>query len=235
MLRHLEPDTSQQDVVFWSAQHLVGLLGKRGVSEAEWRKLLLRLIDRELVAPYTSLYLWCRRFPEEGFVASSSLLLGLLPPLCPSCGKEAHAVGSFAPDGPLREAMNLKDGLLGAAVGWHLTRRGLRFWHSRCEKGTEIDFIPIVGKEHLLIECKILSVSVPAKQLARTIRDCLKQLDQHVALLEREGWKLRASACVVNLTEAVLASLRRSGFPIGGDVSRLVSYERFSKWLRAKT
>jgi hypothetical protein len=98
-----------------------------------------------------------------------------------------------------------------------------------------MDFIPIVGKEHLLVECKILSVSVSEKQLARTIRDCLKQLDEHAALLESEGWNLRASACVVNLTEAALTSLRRSRFPIGGDENRLVSYEGFSKWLRAKT
>ena len=235
LLRHMEPNISQQDVVFRSAQHFVGLLGKRGVSEADWRNLLLLLIDRELVAPYTSLFLWCRKFPEEGFVASSSLLFGALPPLCPSCGKEAHAMGSFAPGGPLRDAMNLKDGILGAAVGWHLTRRAIRFWHSRCEKGTEMDFIPIVGKDHLLIECKVLSVSVSAKQLARTIRDCLNQLDDHLTLLEQQGWRMRGSACVVNLTEADIESLQRSGFPIGATGDRLVSYERFSKWLHTVT
>lgn len=53
-------------------------------------------------------------------------------------------------------------------MGWHLTKRRIRFWHSRSEKVTEMDFIPIVGKEHLLIECKVLSVSVSAKQLSRT-------------------------------------------------------------------
>jgi hypothetical protein len=195
----------------------------------------LLLVDRELVAPYTSLFLWCRKFPQEGFVASSSLLLGALPPLCPSCGREAHAMGSFAPSGPLHEAMKLKDGLLGAAVGWHLTRKGFRFWHSQCVDGTEMDFIPIVGREHLLIECKVLKVSVSAKQLARTIRDCLKQLDEHLTILEQQGWKMCGSACVVNITEAELDSLRRSRFPIGPNPERLVSYERFSKWLRAIT
>jgi len=120
-------------------------------------------------------------------------------------------------------------------VGWHLTKRGIRFWHSHCEEGTEMDFIPILGKEHLLIECKALSVSVSAKQLARTIRDCLKQLDEHLRLLEQQGWKMRGSACVVNLTEAELEFLRRSGFPIGASGNRLVSYERFSKWLHTLT
>ena len=41
--------------------------------------------------------------------------------------------------------------------------------------------------------------------------------------------------CVVNLTEADIESLHRSGFPIGATGDRLVSYEGFSKWLRAGT
>jgi len=109
----------------------VGLLRRRAISESAWRELLLRLIDRGLVAPSASMLLWCRRFPEDGFVASRPFALGTLPPFCPSCGDEAHAIASFMPDGGLLDAMNLKDGLLGAAIGWHLTRRGTR---SGCEK-----------------------------------------------------------------------------------------------------
>jgi hypothetical protein len=54
------------------------------------------------------------------------------------------------------------------------------------------------------------------------------------ALLQRKGWTLRGSACVVNLTEHNLASLRRRGFPMGTGEKRLVSYQRFSKWLQAE-
>jgi len=39
------------------------------VSERSWRELLLRLIDRNLVAPSASMLLWCRRFPEDRFGA----------------------------------------------------------------------------------------------------------------------------------------------------------------------
>lgn len=234
LLRHFQPEISQLDVIVRSAQHFVGLLQKRGVSEAAWRSLLLMLIDRDLVASYTSMFLWCRKFPQDGFVASASFALGALPPCCPSCGKDAHAMASLAPAGGFQDAMKLKDGLLGAAIGWHLKRRGIQFWHARCEKGTEMDFIPVVRDGHLLIECKILSVSVPARQLARNVREAVKQLDEHAALLEKEGWKLHGSVCVVNLTDQDLTCLQRDGFPIGNAENRLISYERFSEWLRAK-
>jgi hypothetical protein len=187
LLRHCQPDMSQPDVIIRSAQHFVGLRNKRGVSEAVWRVLLMKLIEHDLVAPYTSMFLWCRRFPEVGFVASASLALGVLPPCCPSCGKDAHAMACFLPAAGFDAAMRLKDGLLGAAIGWHLKKHGIRFRHSHCEQGTEFDFIPIVPNGQLLIECKILSVSVPAKQLMRTLRDAVKQLTTHHALLAKAG------------------------------------------------
>jgi hypothetical protein len=234
LLRHFQADVIQQDVIARSAQHFVGLLRRRGVSETSWRNLLLRLIDRDLVAPYTSMFLWCRRFPHDGFVASASLSLCALPPCCPSCGKEAHALACFAPTGAFHNAIKLKDGLLGAAIGWHLRKRGIRFWHAHCEKNTEMDFIAIVQKGQLLIECKILSVSVPAKQLVRNLREAVKQLDEHAGLLEKQGRKLRGSVCVVNLTDHTLASLRRDEPLTGIAENHLVSYERFSDWLRVK-
>ena len=233
LMRYFQPEISQLDVVVKSAQHFVGLLQKRGVTESAWRDLLLGLIDRELVAPYTSMFLWCPKVPEDGFFSSASLSFGPLPPFCPWCDREAHAMAAFAPDGPMSDAMRLKDGLLGAAVGWYLKKARIRFWHALCIKGTEIDFVAEIGNGYLLIECKMFSIAATAKRLARTVRDSLKQLDAHSTLLQGEGWNLRGSMCVVNLTEADLHALRGSGFPISTDVNRLVSYERFSKRLRA--
>jgi hypothetical protein len=234
LLHYHQPEITLGQVAFNSAYHFVGLLKQRKVTEEAWRNLLLGLIDREFVAPYIPTFLWCRKFPADGFVASTSLSLGTLPPCCPWCGKDADVIASFAPVGYLRDAMCLKDGLLGAAVGWHLAKRGIRFWHGLYEQGTEMDFIAIVGNCRVLIECKVFSISVPAKQGARNVRDAVKQLDEHAALLERQGWNLHNPACVVNLTDQNLASLRREGVLTGIAENRLVSYERFSDWLRAR-
>jgi hypothetical protein len=235
VLRYLQPEITLQGVAIASAHHFVGLLRKRSVAEDSWRDLLVALIKRNFVAPYLPVFLWCRKFPEDGFAASTSLSCGTLPPCCPWCGKDAHAVASFAPSGYLRDAMTLKDGLLGAAVGWHLIRKGISFSHGSCEMGTEMDFVPIIDDGHLLIECKLLSVMVPAKQLLRNVREAVKQLDRHTALLEKQGKKLRGSVCVLNLTHRNLASLWRDGPPVGIPEKRVVSYERFSDWLRRKT
>jgi len=138
----------------------------------------------------------------------------------------------FAPTGAFDKAIKLKDGLLGAAIGWHLKKRGIPFSHEHCEEGTEMDFIAILRTGRLLIECKVLSVALPVKQLLRNVREAAKQLDEHASLLERRGGRLRASVCVVNLTEQNISSLSRDGCPMGIAENRVVSYERFSDWLR---
>jgi len=98
-----------------------------------------------------------------------------------------------------------------------------------------MDFIPVLRDSHLLIECKIRSVALSAKQLARNVREAVKQLDEHADLLKKAGWILRGSVCVVNLSDRDLTSLRRDGFPIGNAENGMIRYERFSEWLRAKT
>jgi hypothetical protein len=233
LLRLVQPEISQIDLIFRSAEHFVSLLKRRGVKEGEWRHLLLRLIERDLVTPNMSMFLWCRKFPEDGFIASLSLALGTLPPFCPSCRKEAHAMASFVPAGGFLDAMRLKDGLLGAAIGWHLKKLGIDFLHAHCEEGTEIDFIPTIPGGQLLVECKTISVLVPPKQMLRNLREAVGQLDEHRALLERRGWKLRSSVCVVNLTHQDLTFLQRDRSSPGIPENRLVSYERFPAWLRA--
>jgi hypothetical protein len=142
---------------------------------------------------------------------------------------------SFAPARGFRDATLLKDGLLGAAIGWHLTRRRIRFHHAHSERGTETDFIAILPDGHLLIECKMLGLSTGAKQLARTLREAAKQLHDHAAVLQAEGWNIRSSACVVNLTDRNVSSLRGNGFLPAAAAEHLISYEEFRNWLRNET
>jgi hypothetical protein len=227
LLQYLRPEISQLDLVFRSAEHFTALLKKRRVSEAEWRDAVMELVGRDLLTPYMPMFLWCRTYPADGFVASLPFSNGPLPPLCPGCGKWAHAMASYAPASGLDAAVRLKDGVLGAAIGWHLTKRGVRFWHSHQEHGTEVDFIAATGNQHLLIECKMLSATLEDKQLRRNLREAAGQLNSHSVLLEQANWKLRESVCIVNLTERHLHSLRATKRESGAPLDLLISYEQF--------
>jgi hypothetical protein len=56
-----------------------------------------------------------------------------------------------------------------------------------------MDFIPVLRDSHLLIECKIRSVALSAKQLARNVREAVKQLDEHADLLKKAGCAARCA------------------------------------------
>lgn len=236
LLNEFRPEVHQEQIIIHSARHFVRLLKVRSVSESSWRDAFLALFERGLVTASTCMFLWCRHCPQGGFTSSASPLVGDLPPFCPSCGRLARAMASFVPDGHLLDGMRLKDGLLGAAVGWHLRKNRVRFAHSLLVGATEIDFVAAAHAARsigeVLIECKMLQVSGPPKQLARNLRDSLKQLADHRALLEAEGRPVKQAICVLNLTKNNLLTVRRSGFPLGPDGDRLVSYEEFPKWLR---
>lgn len=230
--QHLRPEISQVKLVFRSAQHFIKLLKARRLTETAWQKLLMKLLHRGLVTPVSPMLLWCRKFPQDGFVASAAVASSGIPPFCPVCRKEAHAIAAFTPATELLELFMLKDGLLGAAVGWALKKWGIRFRHAYCVNGTEMDFVVQLQTSAGLVECKALSISVPTKQLLRNLREALKQLNKHESLLQKEGVKLRAAVCVVNLTNQHLTSLRQHSSMHLPD-SRLISYERFSEWLSA--
>jgi hypothetical protein len=234
LLQYLRPEIRQLDLTLRSAEHFTALLKTRRVSEADWRDAVMMLVSRDLLIPYTPMFLWCRSYPADGFVASLPFSAAPLPPLCPGCGKWAHAIASYAPASGLDAAVRLRDGVLGAAVGWHLAKRGVKFRHSHQERGTEVDFIARIGNRHLLIECKMLSVTVADKQLQRNLREAAEQLDSHIALLEQTNWKLRESVCVVNLTERHLNLLRTSNRQSSAALDKLISYEQFPSWFRSR-
>jgi hypothetical protein len=188
---------SQLDIAFRSALHFSQLLKKRGVSEKAWQDVVMKLVGRELLLPFTPMYLWCKACPEDGFVASLPFSLCPLPPLCPGCGKLAHAIASYRPARGFDTAVRMKDGLLGAAIGWHLAKRKIRFRHSPVVNGTEMDFVVQDLRGSILVECKMLSVVPSDKQLTRTLRDAASQLAEHTEILEKFGSKVVGAVCVV--------------------------------------
>lgn len=234
LLHHWQPVMSQLAIALHSVNHFAGLLKKRGVNQTTWRNTVVDLVVRDLLTPYTPMFLWCKRQPSDGFVTSLPFASCPLPPLCPGCGRLAHAIASYKPFGGFALAAELKDGLLGAAIGWHLIKHSIRFRHSHTERGTETDFIVGTRKRCLLIECKMLGVTATAKQLDRTLRDAAEQLSLHEALLEETGWTVAESVCVTNLTSQHLKSLRSTGKSKRGKLPGLISFDEFTRWLNLR-
>jgi hypothetical protein len=231
LLQHYQPELSQQLLIVASANNFLNLLKRRRVSERAWRNILLSLIERGFLLPSTQMLLWCKRFPDEGFITSPSFARLTLHPLCPACGLEAHALASFRPDGWFDGVIALKDGVLGAALGWYFLRNRIPFRHAEIVRGEELDFVVEGSKHRILIECKVLKTSAADKQLRRRLRDALEQLRRHAVLLEREGRAVSESVCVVNLTGAELKRVSILGSLGDGEAIRLLSYEGITKWL----
>jgi hypothetical protein len=117
----------------------------------------------------------------------------------------------------------LKDGLLGAALGWYLTKRGIPFSHGKIIGGEETDFIVRTRRGLVLIECKMLHACGTLKQRRRNLRDAVEQTRQHAQLLADEGHAVYKAVCVLNFTEQELVAL-------DSGTEAIVSFENFMTW-----
>lgn len=224
LAEQMRPERAQELAVLGSAEYVLKLLANRAVSEAGWRDVVIELARRDMLAPASPLFSWCRRcWADTGFVISMGLAQGRLPPLCPSCGKPAYAMAVFQPSGNWAAASGLKDGLLGAAVGWYLTKRAIPFSHGQTVGGEETDFIVETRQGPVLIECKMLYTQGNPKQRLRNVRDAVEQTQRHANLLAAEGHAVHQAVCVLNLTGNELADL-------GYGTEATISFEDFTAW-----
>jgi hypothetical protein len=236
LVNTVEADYLRRWMTWVTAERFIPLLRRRRVSEAGWRDLLIRLLEADLVAPTGPLYLWCRRCPGVGFTVSSIPLDCNLPPFCPSCGRVAQAVSAFTPVGLLRDATELTDGMLGAAVGWFLRARKIRFKPALQFGGTECDFLLPGGIDGAtLLECKMHHISSPSGNIRARLLDSRNQLRDHIKIARTLGVKLSRAACIVNLSTAQLKQTLKDLRPETDNEyvrvgARLLSYEHFSSW-----
>lgn len=235
-------NTAQLLQLAWSAKHLLQSLSLRGLSEADLRSVVLWLAQAGFLEQSGPLFLWCnacREWPVWGSVPSY-VDVGLLPPVCPSCGRIAKGITTFRPADALAQAIALKDGLLGAAVGWHLRSRSIKFRHGidagiRGE-GEELDFVTMKRGARALIECKMNElVGGNARKVLGRLLQNRDQLRDHIRRCVGDGTKLDRACCVVNLhrqhLRAVMAKAPGESDPdfvrLG---ARLISYEEFPSW-----
>lgn len=226
----------QAQVTELNINHYRKIVPGQRISEDRWREIVLDLHHYRFLEHVGPLCLWCTRCPETGVLAlvkSSHIVRRFY---CTRCRCVAQAATSFYPSGGLESALNLKDGMLAAAVGWQLTKRKVKFETNVSVSGTELDYLFEKGSGKALIECKMYQVLNEDDVLSRKILDADQQLREHIALANQQGMALTDAVCVVNVPNRRLKRLIRSvqaaptrdpGF-IG---ARVISYQALSSWL----
>lgn len=213
--------------------HYRHLIRRLQIPERRWNEAILALHSDCFLEHVGPLYLWCTRCPESGVLASVRTSQLLRPFRCPRCRRSAFSATALFPADALASAMGLRDGVLGATVGWQLIKRRIPFRHSCNLAGTELDFLVSRRKVECLIECKMNHQFKQPAQILDTLRDNLSQLAVHIRALRMAGIQLNSAVCVVNYTRARLAVLRRS-MDLGRTSSvplKLISYQDFIPWL----
>lgn len=204
------------------------------IPERLWRETILTLHSEGFLEHVGPLYLWCIRCPESGVLASVRTTQLLRPLRCPRCARASFSATTLFPADTLDLALGLRDGMLGAAIGWEFTKRRIPFRHCLNVGGTEVDFLVPQGLGHHLIECKMNHRIKGRPRLLAALTDNMKQLAAHAHAAQSTGIALHSAVCVVNQPQAQLTALlhlvpppRQSPVPLG-----LLSYEEFVPWIR---
>lgn len=213
--------------------HYRQLIRALRIPESLWKDAILSLHRDCFLEHVGPLYLWCTHCPESGVLASVRTTQVLRPFQCPGCRRMAHSATALFPANELALAIGLRDGILGGAIGWQLTKRRIPFRHSVNVGGTELDFLVSQGAVNSLIECKMNHQLKERPQFLATLRDNLLQLDAHVRAAQDAGIKLDTAVCVVNHARNQLAGFRRSLEPSRESTvpMKLLSYQDFPQWI----
>jgi len=216
-----------------SLSHYRQLVRTLRIRERLWKKAILDLHFDCLLEHSGPLYLWCIRCPESGVLASVRSTQLLKPFRCPRCGGKAWSATTLFPSGSLNVALRLRDGMLGAAIGWQFCKRRVPFQHSVNVGGTELDFLVDRSDDKVLIECKMNHQLKGNEQMLSALRGNLQQLDAHVRAAQAQGIAISLAVCVVNHSRNRLAQLQRSIGPSSTSTvpTRLLSYQDLRSWM----
>lgn len=181
--------------------------------------------------------MWCNRCGETGVTANVATSWVLHPVYCPRCRGPVHAVTTFVPIPPLRQALELQDGALGAAVAWWLTMHGIQFTASQDVAGYEIDFVIPVQDGIVMVECKMNHL-LGKDGLTGKLYANRGQLRDHLIAARQQGVKVRTAGCIVNLSAHELKRLVDTMTPESEPAfldaeGVLISYEEACDWLKA--
>jgi hypothetical protein len=223
-------------IVEWLATHFQRLLQIRGVHHDDWASVVLQLHQDAFLENAGPLYFWCVRCEETGiFGAIQTSHIGSQL-FCCKCGRSVPCLAAFYSTGALTQAFELHDGVLAAALAWHLTQRGIPFDDGVKLPNAELDFVLKTSVDNCLIECKMNHLLGQEDALLRTLYKNRDQLRDHLLIAKGQGMALSRAACIVNLTRQQLAPVLRAMEPetdpeFARVRSDILSYEDAPAWV----
>jgi hypothetical protein len=191
-------------IVDWLVTHFQRLLQIRGVSYEEWGGVVLRLHQDAFLEHAGPLYFWCVQCEETGVFGAIQTSVVDRPLFCCKCRRMVPYMAAFYSTGPLTQALELHDGVLAAALAWHLTKEEIAFDHSVKLPDTELDFVLTGNAGNCLIECKMNHLLGADSAIRTTLHTSRNQLRDHLHMAKEQGMTLSQAACIVNLTRQQL-------------------------------
>ena len=223
-------------IVDWLVTHFQRLLQTRGVRYEDWGGVVLRLHQDGFLEHAGPLYFWCVRCAETGVFAAVQTSLVDRPLFCCKCGREVPYMAAFYSTGPLAQALEHHDGVLAAALAWHLTQRQIAFDDGVKLPDAELDFVLKGEAGDCLIECKMNHMLGENDSIRGTLYQSRNQLRDHLHIATRQGMTISHAACVVNLTRQQLVPLIGTMEPeadaeFARAGAQILSYEDVATWL----
>lgn len=225
-------------IVDWLVGHFQRLLQIRGVSYEDWGGVVLRLHQDAFLEHAGPLYFWCVRCDETGVFGAIQTSLVDRPLFCCKCGRMVPYMAAFYSTGPLTQALELHDGVLAAALAWHLTWREIAFDDGVKLPDAELDFV-LKGKAgDCLMECKMNHLLRPNDTIRGTLYQSRNQLRDHLLVAKGQGMTISRAACVVNLSRQQLVPLVKTMEPeadaeFASVRGQILSYEDVAIWLNS--
>jgi hypothetical protein len=225
-------------IVEWLVTHFQRLLQIRAVGHEDWVEIVLRLHEDRFLEHAGPLYFWCVRCEETGvFGAIQTSLIGR-PLFCCKCGREVPYMAAFYSTGVLTQALELHDGMLAAALAWHLTQQGIAFDDGVKLPHAELDFVLKGNAGDCLMECKMNHLLGPDDTMRSTLYKSRNQLRDHLQIAKGQGMTISHAACIVNLTRQQLVPVIKTMEPEADTEfarvrGQVLSYEDMAAWLNS--
>jgi len=223
-------------IVDWLTAHFHRLLQIRGVHHDDWAGLVQQLHDDRFLEHAGPLYFWCTQCEETGVFGTLQTSRVGMDLFCPKCGRRMFYTAAFYSTGALTQALELHDGVLAAALAWHLTQRDIDFDDSVKLPDAELDFVLRSSEGDAIIECKMNHLLGDDDSLLNTLYKNRNQLRDHVLIAKNQGMAFHSAACIVNLTRRQLTPLlKRMNAEPDADFVRvrgqILSFEDAPAWL----